>query len=233
MSTADREQQQLTSWTTNALAWTNAVREGRIASRRAATDAAIVDVLTALHPRRALDLGCGEGWLTRALHNQGIETVGVDGSAALIQQAQAAGGGSFRALTYDAILAEPHQLAGPYDVVVCNFSLLGETITPLLAALRTVLAADGAIVVQTVHPWSACGESPYVDGWRTERFTTFGDEQWDAMPWYFRTLSSWLTTWDRAQLHVHQCIEPLHPTTQQPLSLIFVARPKHSVPGDG
>ncbi|MBD1892243.1 class I SAM-dependent methyltransferase [Coleofasciculus sp. FACHB-SPT9] len=223
MSQSDLEYRLHLSWNANARAWTKAVREQLISSRRVVTDAAIVDVLVALQPRRVLDVGCGEGWLVRALNERGIEAFGVDGSSALVQQAQAAGGGRFRTLTYDEIVNDPSQLDGPYDLVVCNFSLLGETIVPLLAALGTVLAPNGHLVVQTVHPWSACGDTAYKEGWRTERFTSFGEDEWEPMPWYFRTFSSWLTAFNQAKLQIRQCIEPLEPTTQHPLSLILVS----------
>lgn len=223
MSQSDLEYRLHLSWNANARAWTKAVREQLISSRRVVTDAAIVEVLVALQPRRVLDVGCGEGWLVRALNERGIQAFGVDGSPALVQQAHAAGGGRFRTLSYDRIVNDPNQLDGLYDLVVCNFSLLGETIVPLLAALGTVLAPNGHLVVQTVHPWSACGDTAYKEGWRTECFTSFGEDEWEPMPWYFRTLSSWLTAFNQAKLQIRQCIEPLEPTTQHPLSLILVS----------
>jgi hypothetical protein len=45
---------------------------------------------------------------------------------------------------------------------------------PLLAAARARLARGGALVIQTVHPWTARGDAPYADGWRTETFAGFG-----------------------------------------------------------
>ena len=70
------------SWIANADVWTSAVRERRIESRRVATDAAIVSAVLDQHPKTVLDLGCGEGWLARALH--GVDVTGIDGSPALI-----------------------------------------------------------------------------------------------------------------------------------------------------
>ena len=80
MSQSDLEYRLHLSWNANARAWTKAVREQLISSRRVVTDAAIVEVLVALQPRRVLDVGCGEGWLVRALNERGIEAFGVDGS---------------------------------------------------------------------------------------------------------------------------------------------------------
>jgi hypothetical protein len=56
------------SWQANADAWTAAVREQRIESRRLVTDAAILAL--ALAPLRILDLGCGEGWLRRTAYSR-------------------------------------------------------------------------------------------------------------------------------------------------------------------
>ena len=211
------------SWDANANAWTGAVRAGNIRSRRVATDAAIVDAVMQFNPRRALDVGCGEGWLARALDERGVETVGVDGSAALIDAAKAAGGGTFFVLSYDALVDDPTRLPGPYDVIVCNFALLSEDLVPLLRALATALAPTGHLVIQTVHPWIACGDAPYVDGWREERFAAFGEDNWKPMPWHFRTFHSWLATLREASYQDVQVREPLDPDTLHPLSLILMA----------
>ena len=58
------------SWQANADAWTAAVREQRIESRRQVTDAAILQAILALAPLHILDLGCGDGWLRRTAHSR-------------------------------------------------------------------------------------------------------------------------------------------------------------------
>lgn len=224
MSQLELETKLFNSWDTNAQVWTNAIRGGAIRSRKVATDAAILDAVTALHPRRALDVGCGEGWLARALSERGIEMVGVDGSAVLIESARETGGGTFYTLSYDAIIADPAQLHGPYDALVCNFALLGQELVPLLKALKPALAPDGYFLVQTVHPWMACGELPYTDGWRSEQFSAFGNEKWEPMPWYFRTLESWLGVFREAGFRLDHLHEPLDPDTRRPLSLLLTFR---------
>jgi 2-polyprenyl-3-methyl-5-hydroxy-6-metoxy-1,4-benzoquinol methylase len=220
-----REERIKQSWKANATAWTDVVREGRIESRRLATDEAIVSAVLRYGARRVLDVGCGEAWLARALAGHGLEVTGVDGSAELIEQARALGEGRFEVITYEQIVAAPERLAGPYEGIVCNFALLGETITPLLLALRPRLAEDGRLFVQTVHPFTACGDEPYVDGWRTETFANFGARFREPMPWYFRTMGSWLRAIHEAELRVGECLEPVHPFTGRPLSLLLVCEP--------
>jgi 2-polyprenyl-3-methyl-5-hydroxy-6-metoxy-1,4-benzoquinol methylase len=222
MTERNYEQSLAHSWETNAAAWTQAVREQQIESRRAGTDAAILAAVAATEPQRVLDVGCGEGWLARALSVRGMDVVGVDGSTPLIERAQAYGGGTFRVMNYAQIVDDPTVLDGSYDAVVCNFALLGQEIAPLLGALRSVLSPGGALCIQTVHPFTACSDQAYRDGWRTETFAHFGDAFREPMPWYFRTIGSWLTTLWHAGFVVTECLEPLNPASDRPLSLLLV-----------
>jgi 2-polyprenyl-3-methyl-5-hydroxy-6-metoxy-1,4-benzoquinol methylase len=212
------------SWSRNADAWTRTVREGGIESRRLATDAAIVRTVLERRPRQVLDLGCGEGWLARALAEQGTGVVGIDVSPELVEAARRAGGGEFHAVSYDTLVADPSLARGEYDAVVCNFSLLDEHLQPLLAALRSVLCPGGVLVIQTVHPWTAAGEGAYEDGWRTETFAGFGEGFAAPMPWYFRTLASWMAVLAAAGYALADLREPLHPNTGRPASLILTCR---------
>lgn len=224
MTLPNFEKQLTDSWEANARAWTTVVQSRQIESRRVATDAAIWAAITAHQPKRVLDVGCGEGWLARELANRGLEVTGVDGSAALIAEAQRNSNAAFRVLNYDEIVADPARLAGPFDLIVCNFSLLSEELNSLLTSLRQALSTHGALIIQTVHPWSACGDEPYEDGWRMESFAAFGETFPQPMPWYFRTLSSWLATLQHAGFSLEECHEPKHPETQKPLSIIFACR---------
>ena len=72
----NHERQIVESWTINALPWISAVREKKIESRRLVTDAAILDLVRSLSPKSVLDVGCGEGWLARALASYGIDAHG-------------------------------------------------------------------------------------------------------------------------------------------------------------
>ncbi|MCC6317285.1 MAG: methyltransferase domain-containing protein [Gemmatimonadaceae bacterium] len=210
------------SWHVNADAWTQAVREEQIESRRLVTDAAIVDAVLALRPATVLDLGCGEGWLVRALRARGVAGTGVDAVPALVEQARQAGGGIFEVVTYEAIASGRWSTTA--DVVVANFSLIGhEAVTRLLHRVPALLHSGGALVIQTLHPMVACGDLPYADGWRDGSWAGFSSVFTDPAPWYFRTIGSWLALLDACGLPFVRLREPLHPATAKPASLILTA----------
>lgn len=195
------------------------MREGRIPSRLAGTDRAIVEAILARRPGRVLDAGCGEGWLIRALAGHGVTADGFDAESELINAARAQspsarlwverfgeGGGEAR-----------------YDVVALNFALLGEELVEILRALSARLTSGGAIIIQTLHPANV--DRQQEEGWRRETFAALADGlgQWDPMPWYFRTADSWRAAVAEAGLRVAEIFEPLHPETRSPLSLLIVA----------
>jgi 2-polyprenyl-3-methyl-5-hydroxy-6-metoxy-1,4-benzoquinol methylase len=219
---AARDAEIVVSWRKNAEAWTRAVRDQEIESRRVATDAAILKAVRARAPRVVLDVGCGEGWLTRALAAEGARVTGVDAVPALVERARGAGGGDFRVMTYEDVAAGALGVA--YDAAVCNFSLIGkDPVDRLVRAMPSVLASGGALFVQTVHPLMTTGDLPYVDGWREGSWAGFGAEFTDPAPWYFRTVETWVALIVSAGLRLEGLREPIHPVTGRPASILFTA----------
>lgn len=211
------------SWDDNARAWTAVVRSGGIESRRVATDRAIIEAILEHAPARVLDVGCGEGWLCRALREKGVHCAGLDGSADLVDAARAAdSGGEYHLMRYSELERLPDVAGSAFDAIVCNFSLLHEDIEPVLRSLRAGLRPGGALLIQTVHPWAA-SEGEYVDGWRVEDFAWSGEPFAQPMPWFFRTLESWTSTVRRCGFDLHGLGEPVHPETKRPLSLVITA----------
>jgi len=225
----------LDSWHSNAAAWIELMQTNAIESRRLVTNRAVVDAVLLSNPRKpqtALDLGCGEGWLARALAERGVQTFGVDAVAELIASAQAhdaANARRYAVRSYDDLIAHKRLFdaevlpAEAFEVVVINFALFAETETDaLLAALPYYLAPNGRIVLQTLHPLVASEGTAYISGWR--------EGSWSGLPgafvkpyrWYFRTLERWLHSFTQAGLAVQRILEPLHPHSQRPASMLFV-----------
>ncbi len=227
----DHREQLKLSWQANADAWTAAVREQRIESRRLVTDAAIIRAILALKPKRVLDLGCGEGWLCRGLSEHGIQTVGVDASAPLIAAAQKAGNAlsQYRVCGYAELTQQAEQL-GRFDVLVCNFALFDQDLQATLHSLQQLVNADGHLLIQTLHPWRACQDASYRDGWRVETFSALAEGFAEPMPWFFRTLESWLVLLQETGWRLHWLQEPLHPESEQPVSLLLLLSPAQPLP---
>jgi 2-polyprenyl-3-methyl-5-hydroxy-6-metoxy-1,4-benzoquinol methylase len=213
----------LHAWADNAAPWTRAVREHRIDSRERVTNRAIIDAVLDCRPATAIDLGCGEGWLTHALCDAGVDCEGVDAIPALIDRARE-GRGRFHVAGYEAIAATG--LGRRYDAAICNFSLLGDQIVAnLLRAVPALLNPSGVLVIQTLHPLQACGDLPYRDGWRDGSWAGIGEGFAAAAPWYFRTLESWIALLRSSGLQLRELREPLDPQHGRPASALFIAGP--------
>jgi SAM-dependent methyltransferase len=209
------------SWQLNAHSWIEAIRTGAIASRQQVTDQAILLAILGRQPERLLDLGCGEGWLLRELDKRGVQAVGVDGDATLVEAARSAGSARVHLASYEMLVDGTVDIGRDYDLICANFALLHQDIIPLLAAMHDLLVPGGALLIQTLHPWTVAAGS-YQDGWREETFAGV-EGQWQPMPWYFRTLSSWLNALDMAGLRLAGLQEPQHPQSPVPQSLLLVA----------
>ena len=228
MNSDTHELEIVSSWLANAEPWSKAIRTAAIASRRLITNQAIIDAVASVSPRRVLDVGCGEGWLARALHDRGMGVVGVDAVPELIATARSLGGGEFHVQDY-ASLARQELGYGAFDATVCNFSLLGnESVALLIAALPRYLRESGSLIIQTLHPESACGDNPYRDGWRPGSWQGFGEEFSTPAPWYFRTTPSWLAMLQDCGFEIVDCREPAAAPAVPPASIIWICK-KRSV----
>lgn len=242
------------SWFKNAKPWIAAIDNNQIASRVEVTNRAILAVIdnqihqkkqlqqrnSVFEPIKVLDIGCGEGWLIRALDNNvhtsaadiaaidvpAIDVLGIDGVQELIDTATVktskSGVGRFKTVSYEqlsfALLQET------FDLIVCNFSLLGQqSVTRIFEQLPNLLNENGVFIVQTIHPVAGCGEHDYLDGWRVGSWQGFNEDFIDPPPWYFRTMASWMRLFREVGFNSPEIIEPKSKTNNTPLSVIFVA----------
>jgi SAM-dependent methyltransferase len=107
-------------------------------------------------PARVLDLGCGEGRLSRDLKALGYDVVGVDRSPTLVAAAREADP-SLEVHQADAC-ALPFA-AGTFDLVIAFMSL--QDLDDLPGAVREaarVLADGGRLCFSIVHPLNSAGE---------------------------------------------------------------------------
>ena len=213
----------IASWQLNAEPWVEAIDAQQIESRRLVTDQAIVNAIAALGVNSVLDIGCGEGWLTRRVAAMGMAATGIDAIPALIQRAEQLGGATYRVLAYDAL--SQAEFNSRFQLGVCNFSLIGkESVEQLFRAMPQVLCSGAYLLVQTLHPVASCGDMPYQDGWRAGSWQGFSDKFSRPAPWYFRTLESWQRLFEEFGFSFQLLAEPEHPATGKRLSAIMLGR---------
>ena len=220
------EQAIIDAWQENAEPWCAVLATGAIKSREVVTNQAIIDAVCRLRPRRVLDVGCGEGWLLQALSERGISAEGMDVVPELVEVAKQRGA-RCECLSYEALARRP---ASPtYDVIVCNFSLLGEALQPLLTALSGLLCQGGRILVQTLHPVFHRPEC-YQPAWQAGSWQglepTLQKQFKSAAPWFFRPLAAWSEVFSDADLLIERCLEPSSEPGEAPASIIFQLLPK-------
>lgn len=138
----------------------------------------VVELLNPQPAERILDLGCGDGVLTRKLEDMGCELVGIDSSPELIQAALALG---LDATVQSAIEMDFHE---EFDAVFSNAVLHWiKDADRLLQRVFEALRPGGRFVAE-------CGGHKCVETIQTALITELemrGYDGWAANPWYFPT----------------------------------------------
>ena len=219
--------QVLQSWQQNAVEWIKVIEDQKIASRQV-TNAAILEAMKKECPAYVLDLGCGEGWLTRALNKQHILTVGIDATAALIAYARQRSDAVYYIQSFEEIIAGNALAGAPYQAIVLNFCLYLKEETPaLLNVLHQYLMGRQLIFIQTIHPCFNLDEhEPYQDRWIANAWKGLPSGFILPFAWYYRTLGSWIEMLTSCGLAVKTIHEPIDHDTKKPISIIFVCQSK-------
>ncbi len=131
-----------------------------------------------LSGERVLDVGCGEGIITRAVAARGARVVGVDPSARMIEHARAAEGdlptGAVYAVDDGCTLATVG--TGLFGWVTAGLSLNNvPDLDAALGAVRRVLVGGGRLVFTVPHPCFEAPHAAWTDAVQGRRRRVVGD----------------------------------------------------------
>src|SRR5262245_6448880 len=155
--------------------------------------APVVELLAPKAGERILDLGCGDGVLTKRLADLGCDVVGVDASAPQIEAA--------RKLGLDARVMDAASLpfAAEFDAVFSNAVLHWiRRADPMIAAVHRALKPGGRFVAE-------CGGYGCIQAIKTalvEAMNRRGVDGEALVPWYYPTPGDYATRLERAGFRV-------------------------------
>jgi SAM-dependent methyltransferase len=138
----------------NAEFWIEIIRNHRDKYREGLTNSAVLNAVGNPEGLAVLDAGCGEGYLSRKLANEGAVVTGIDSSAELIKAALTHELASKLPVSFDvgSVDSLPYD-AESFDLVLCNH-LMNDLQNPeqALKEFSRVLRARGRLVILMLHP---------------------------------------------------------------------------------
>tara|TARA_R110002126_G_scaffold3150_5_gene17598 strand:+ start:3822 stop:4484 length:663 start_codon:yes stop_codon:yes gene_type:complete len=210
------------SWNKNALEWIKVIDNADIESRKF-TNKAILDLIGNSPAIKILDVGCGEGWLTRSLGTMGKFVVGLDAIPELLENAKIKGDGTYYQMSYEDIILGKPIPESPFDAAVFNFCLYQrEGLSQLLKQVKKSLSENGYIAIQTLHPYFLLQNNlEYKSQWINDSWKGLPGNFSDGHSWYARTFESWMSAFKKAGLQLHQLQEVTN-DDHKPISIIFI-----------
>lgn len=174
-----------TGWATSATAWIDSLGEAGDFGRAHVLDGPMLARVREGRFRRMLDVGCGEGRFCRMAQVLGVETTGVDPTAALLGRARDLDpAGRYLDGRAEALPAAD----GAFDLVVSYLTLID--IPDLDAALDEMLrclAPGGVLLIANLNPF-ATAPQPLVriegtDGRAYRVIERYFEERGDVVSW--------------------------------------------------
>ena len=148
-------------WQDSADAWIADMGDHGDFGRRYVLDPVMLPRALACAPRRALDVGCGEGRFCRMLRQRGIDTVGLDPTPALLARARKRDADG----TYvDGVAEQLPFDDGAFDLVVSYLTLIDiPDVQAAIAEMARVLAPGGTLLIANLNGFnSACADRDWV-----------------------------------------------------------------------
>jgi len=141
-------------WEDNAEFWVRIIREHRDRYRTELTDQAVFAAAGSCQGLDVLDVGCGEGYMTREIARRGArQATGIDKSPALIAAARSGSAGQQGIRFGEADAAALPFGESSYDMAVANHVLNDlPDITGPVGELARVLRPGGRLVALMLHP---------------------------------------------------------------------------------
>jgi 2-polyprenyl-3-methyl-5-hydroxy-6-metoxy-1,4-benzoquinol methylase len=210
---------------------------------------ALLELLPDLRGRRALDVACGQGRVSRELARRGASVVGVDISAALLDRARTTETQKPLGITYvEADATSSTALDGQtFHLVISHFGVSDiDDFGALAANVVRWLEPDASFVFSTLHPcfpglgddapssWPP-GESYFTERWWLARNTGFRGKVGSS----HRKLSTYLNALIESGLTVDRLSEPKpdaewvrrnNPTRTQDVGPVFLVVRLHRPP---
>lgn len=212
----------LDSWGENAKEWIKVIENNGIGSRKV-TNPALLEFIDKNGEGPYLDLGCGEGWLTRELHSQGKQVMGADGTLDLIRRAKEHIPEMYCHMTFEDVIDGNAPVLGKYATIILNYCLYGDDLTTnLLRALSSHLVDDDSrIIIQTVHPYFLTLSGEYRSRWIENAWSGLPGNFTGAHRWYCRTMMDWTKTAASVGYQIAELRETISEDHKKPLSLLL------------
>ncbi|MEN3271761.1 MAG: hypothetical protein V7636_522, partial [Actinomycetota bacterium] len=217
------------AWDANAEPWDAALGLEGDDMRKYHTNDAMLDVLGEVDGLDVLDIGAGNGYLSRILARRGARVTGVELSPRMVALAEVHTSPELLDVRY--VVASATDLSafadGSFDRIVCAFVLMSvEDQDAVLAESHRVLRDGGMVVLVITHPCFSAGprrwlydspDSPRSEessGYAVDHYlapTRYILDEWEGfqpVPYFHRPLSAYWRSFTTAGFRVTAFVEP-------------------------